>query len=188
MRPGRRGVRVLRRALDLVDGRSESWWESMLRLLHVLSGFAVEPQHVVHNAAGVVVARADLWIRGTRRVPEYDGADHRDRRRHQDDLRRDKALSREGLERYGYIATEIVHRPERIVQDAEDALGVPHVPGRAELWRAEARRSSITTAGAHALRRRLQRFVRAAPPRSTRPASGAIRLPSGACSGNTPSH
>ena len=35
----------------------------------------VEPQHVVLNAAGVEVARVDLRIRGTRRVPEYDGSD-----------------------------------------------------------------------------------------------------------------
>jgi hypothetical protein len=34
--PGRRGARTLRRALALSDPRSESAWESILRLLHVL--------------------------------------------------------------------------------------------------------------------------------------------------------
>lgn len=183
MRPGRRGVRVLRRALDLVDGRSESWWETMLRLVHVLSGVEVEPQHVVHNAAGVQVARVDLRIRGTHRVPEYDGGEHRGRARHEKDLRRDKALAREGLERFGYIATELVNAPERIVFDAEDALGWPHLPGRAETWRSEARRASISAAGKFALRRRLQRFVRTTSPRG----SGAIQSPSGAHVHDSPS-
>lgn len=172
MRKGRRGVRVLRRALDLVDGRSESWWETMLRLLHVLSGFRVEPQQRVTNAAGVEVARVDLRIIGSRRVPEYDGADHRERLQHQQDLRREKALSRAGLERYGYIATEIIHTPEQVVRDAEDGLGLPHIPTRAEVWRSEARLASISKAGRLALDRRLQRFVRTRSPRS-KPSSGA---------------
>lgn len=186
MRPGRRGVRVLRRALDLVDARSESWWETMLRLLHVLAGFDVEPQHVVHNAAGVEVARVDLRIRGTNRVPEYDGSEHRGRDRHEKDLRRDKILARQGLERYGYIATEIIHAPERVVSDGEDALGWPHLPGRVEIWRSEARRASISPAGKFALRRRLQRFVRTTSPRPTR-ASGANPSPTGAHLDDPPS-
>lgn len=186
MRPGRRGVRVLRRALDLADGRSESWWESMLRLLHVLSGVDVEPQRIVHNAAGVEVARVDLWIRGTHRIPEYDGSEHRGRTRHEKDLRRDKTLARQGLERYGYIATEIIHAPEGIISDAEDALGWPHLAGRVETWRSEARRASISPAGKFALRRRLERFVRTTSPRSKR-ASGANQSPTGAHPDDSPS-
>ncbi|AWB93927.1 hypothetical protein [Aeromicrobium chenweiae] len=173
MRPGRRGVRVLRRALELADGRSESWWETMLRLLHVLSGFEVDPQQVITNAAGVEIARVDLRIRGTNRVPEYDGSDHRERDRHERDLRREKALARAGLERYGYIATEILHAPERIVRDAEDARGMRHVPGRVDPWRAEARLASLSRTGQEALRRRLRRFVRTTSPRGRKPPSGA---------------
>ncbi|MCW2770713.1 MAG: hypothetical protein JWR27_2146 [Aeromicrobium sp.] len=172
MRPGRRGVRVLRRALDLADGRSESWWETMLRLLHELSGVPVDPQQVITNAAGVEVARVDLRIRGTNRVPEYDGSEHRARERHEKDLRRDKMLARQGLERFGYIATEIIHDPELIVRDAEDALELPHVLGRTGLWRSEARLATISATGQAALERRLQRFVRTTSPR-TRRASGA---------------
>lgn len=186
MRPGRRGVRVLRRALGLVDGRSESWWESMLRLVHVLSGFEVEPQQVVRNAAGVEVARVDLRLIGSTRVPEYDGSDHRDRLQHERDLRRDKALARAGLERYGYIGTEIVHAPEQIVRDAERALGLPAWSGRADRWRAEARLASISRVGQRALRERLDRFGRETSRRSRRP-SGANPPSSGAGSGTTAS-
>ena len=179
MRRGRRGVRVLRRALPLADGRSESWWETMLRLVHVLSGIAVDPQEVVVTRAGIEIARVDLRIRGTRRIAEYDGSDHRDRRQHEDDLRRDKALARAGLERYGYIATEIIHGSARIVHDAEDAAGLPHLPGRVDAWTDEARRATLSRAGQTALVRRLQRFTRSTSPR-TKPPSGARTSPSGA--------
>lgn len=179
MRKGRRGVRVLRRALDLADGRSESWWETMLRLVHELSGIAVEPQHVVRNAAGIEVARVDLRVRRSNRVAEYDGSDHRSRWQHQKDLRRDKALARVGLERYGYIATEIIHAPEMVIRDAEDDVGIPHSRGRLLRWRAEAAAATISAAGQGSLRRRLRRLVRTIPPR-TSPASGANRDTSGA--------
>jgi len=168
MRKGRRGVRVLRRALDLADGRSESWWETMLRLVHVLSGIPVDPQEHVLNAAGVEIARVDLRIVGSNRVAEYDGSDHRDRAQHEDDLRREKALNRQGLERYGYIATEIIHSARQIVRDAEDARGLPHVPDRAALWVAEARRASISPGGRARLVVRLDRMTRDASLRSRR--------------------
>lgn len=184
MVPGRRGVRVLRGAIDLCDGRSESRWESILRLVHVLSGIEVEPQRLIRNRAGVVVARADLWIVGTRRIPEYDGADHRDRHQHESDLRREKALVRLGYERLGYTAVELLRSPERVVRDAEDALGRGSLPGRCEPWKREAAASSLSTRGLAALDRRLSRFVRDTTPR---PSSGAKQDPSGADLRDTPS-
>ena len=36
--PRARGARTLRRAVGLADPRSESWWESVLRLVHVVAG------------------------------------------------------------------------------------------------------------------------------------------------------
>ncbi len=164
---GRRGVRVLRRALDLCDGRSESPWETILRLLHVLSGIAVEPQFLARDRAGAVVARGDLRIVGSRRLAEYDGADHRERRQHERDLRREKALTRAGYERFGYIAREILTDPARIVRDADDARGVPHDPTRVQPWLREAAASSLHRGGRAALERRLRRFARPASPRSS---------------------
>ena len=172
MRRGRRGVRVLRRALDLCDARSESWWETMLRLVHVLSGFEVDAQERILNRGGVEIARVDLRIRGTSRVAEYDGSDHRDRQQHQDDLRREKALQREGLERYGYIATEIVHGARQIVRDAELATGRPHVDSRADTWLTEAALASLTLKGRVALARRLDRMTRTTSQRVARRRAG----------------
>jgi len=161
--PGRRGVRLYRRALSLCDGRSESAWETVLRLLHVLGGlFDVRPQQVVRDAQGAVVARADLRV-GPRRLHEYDGAEHRGRAQHQADLRRDKALARLGLERYGYTAIEIHRSPGQILKDAEDALGLDHDPGRVQAWLEEYDRSSFSDLGAAQLSARLRRFERQTP-------------------------
>lgn len=162
---GRRGVRRLRQAISLCDRRSESAWETVLRLLHVLSGFRVEPQHVIRNGAGVVIARADLRITGTRRLPEYDGSGHRDRRQHELDLVRDKQLARLGYERFGYIASEILRSWPRIIRDAETACGLAADPDRAKLWREAFEASSLTRAGIHSLERRLRRFLRPHSPR-----------------------
>jgi very-short-patch-repair endonuclease len=153
-----RGLPMLRRALPLVDGRSESPWETVLRLMHVLCGIAVEPQVQVRDATGEVVARADLRVVGTRRLPEYDGASHRDKRRHERDLERDKVLARLAYERYGYIADELLHHPGQVIRDAEDALGLRHDPRRVEPWLTEFERSSLSPLGYRRLLHRLHRF------------------------------
>ena len=162
---GRRGVRMLRRALALCDGRSESAWETVLRLLHVLAGIDVEPQYLITDATGDPIARSDLMIKRTKRLPEYDGAHHRDRAQHERDLRREKRLARMGYERYGYTASEILREPDRIIRDAEDALGLSRDPTRLRLWLAEMTASSFSAPGRAALTRRLHRFVRMDVPR-----------------------
>ncbi|HZK36967.1 MAG TPA: hypothetical protein VFC57_08465 [Aeromicrobium sp.] len=172
--PGRRGVRVLRQALELCDGRSESRWESILRVLYQLSGIQVEPQVILVDKHGNFVARADLQIRGTNRLSEYDGAGHRERDQHRDDLRREKGLLRLGIERFGYTSVEIHRSPERIIADAEDALGWRHDPARLKNWHCEYERSSLSGNGKRALIRRLRRFSRSTTPRPSRSSSGAI--------------
>lgn len=77
----RRGAPLLRQALGLVDARSESAYETLLRLLHVACDVPVEPQHEVYDDHGAFVARGDLWIVGTTTLREYDGADHLGRAR-----------------------------------------------------------------------------------------------------------
>jgi hypothetical protein len=160
IRPHQRGGAKLRRALAYADGRAESWWETPLRLLHVWSGIEVEPQYRVYDDWGAFIARGDLWIVGTKRLHEYDGGHHdRPETRH-DDLARDKALARIEWERYGYIARNLVRGPERILRDAEDALGLLHRPQRLKRWHAEAARSTLSPAGRAALDRRLRRYWR----------------------------
>ena len=147
IRSRQRGLPRLRQALALCDGRSESPWETILRLLHVTCGIVVEPQATILDQHAAFIARADLRIRGTRRLPEYDGAVHRKRNQHQADLIREKALSREGWERYGYVAKEILGNPERVLRDAEEALGLPHDLRRLAGWRPLVAESSLSPEG-----------------------------------------
>ncbi len=161
-RPRSRGARVLRRAVTLADPRSESWWESVLRLLHVVTGLGpIECQVDVRDEAGFV-GRADLHLVGTSRYPECDGGEHRDVGRHRRDLRRDKALLRLGAERFGYTPAEIAHQPWMIIRDAEDARGWTPDPSRPARWWRLARVSTLTGHGRARLHARLDRYRRAA--------------------------
>ncbi len=157
-----RGAATLRRALALADNRSESWWESILRLQHVLTGLGpVECQPDI-RADGRFVARADLHLVGTNRYPECDGGEHRSRDRHAQDLRRDKAMARLGLERYGYTTAELAWRPDLVIRDAEDARGLPHDDRRMQIWWRAARLSTLTGSGRARLAGRLERYRLAA--------------------------
>lgn len=105
----RRGVRAARRALALLDPRSESPMESVLRVALVLAGLpAPTPQHVVLHH-GFFVARLDLAWPDVRLAVEYDGSHHLDRPQWVADLRR-----RERLEAAGWTV---------VVLTAEDVLG-----------------------------------------------------------------
>lgn len=170
--PGRRGARTLRRALTLADDRSESPWETVLRLVHEFGGIDVTPQYVVTDANGGPVARGDLRVGNARRLHEYDGAVHREGGQHGADLGRDKALARVDWERYGCTAKEIRVNAGQILRDAEDALDLPHDPGRVGAWLAEYERSSLAPVGWHALARRLRRFDRTEAPRHS-PSGGS---------------
>lgn len=172
MRRGRRGVRVLRQALTLVDGRSDSPWETVLRLAHTLSGIRVEPQHQLRDETGNIIWSLDMLITGTRRAAEFDGGVHRTAEVHQRDMRRDRLLSRHGIERYAYGAQDIRDDPAQIVRDAEEALGLARLPGRSRWWLAEFEQSSFHPQGYGRLKHRLERFARRSTPRQ-RSASGA---------------
>ena len=150
----------MRDSLAYVDGRSESWWESVLRMAHHLAEIPIESQVEIVNRIGYFVARTDLHIVGTNRYPEYDGSTHRERLRHGEDLRREKGMARLAYERYGYTSDEIVQTPAMVIEDAEDALGWPHDPRRLKAWLYELDRSSISKAGWIRLQRRLKRFAR----------------------------
>lgn len=148
----RPGVRVLREALDLCDPRSESPWESVLRVFHVICEVPVEPQHEVRDEFGGFVARGDLWIVGSRVLHEYDGAVHRDRRTQQADLRRERRLGAVSWTRRGYTSRDLLDHAHLILREADATLDRPHRPARLRGWHAILRGSLFTPAG----RRELQ--------------------------------
>lgn len=151
----RRGAPMLRRALPWVDGRSESAWETLLRMLHACAGVPVEPQYEVLDVAGQLVARGDLWITGTRVLHEYDGGDHLEVKRQRKDLARSRRLDAEHWIRRGYTSQEVLHQATSILRDADRSLGRPHRPDRVRPWHALVLDSLFTPAGTARLRRRL---------------------------------
>ena len=151
----RRGAPLLRRALGLADPGSESPWETLLRVLHVAVGAPVVPQHVVTDTDGAFVARGDLWLRGTRVLHEYDGADHRTARGQTSDLRRDRALLAAGWNRRGYTATDLCRQPVAVLRDVDRSLGRAHRPERIHRWLELLAASTFSTSGRARLRARL---------------------------------
>lgn len=149
----RRGAPMLRRVLSLADGRSESAWESMLRVLHVVCDVPVQPQADMFDDE-VFVARGDLLITGTRTLHEYDGEEHLKRPRQRKDLSRARRLGHIGYTRRGYTSHEVRKQAVGILRDADRSLGRVHRPERVRAWHALLMDSLFTPSGTERLRRR----------------------------------
>lgn len=154
-REHRRGAPRLREALSLVDGRADSAWEVLLRVLHVVCDVPVEPQHELWTPEGEHVARGDLWVVGTTSLHEYDGGHHLTRPQQRRDLERGRRIVAAGLTRRGYTSEHVLRQGVSILRDADLALGRPHDPRRIHAWHALLRESLFTPAGQARLRRRL---------------------------------
>lgn len=126
----RRGAPMLRRGSARADGRSESAWETLLRVLHRVCGVPVEPQCVIEDEHGGFVARADLRIIGTTTIHEYDGGEHRKKTRQGKDLARERRIGSAVWTRRGYTDAEVLHQGIAILRDADRSLGRVHRPER----------------------------------------------------------
>ncbi len=153
----RRGAPLLRRAIPLMDGRAESIFESLLRLLHDVCGIEVEPQHLVIDEGGSLIARADLLITGTRTLHELDGGHHRARAQQRRDLNRDRRLLAAGYQRRGYTSDDVLTTPVGILRDADATLGREHDPSRIRAWHSLLLASLFTPSGRQRLERRVGR-------------------------------
>lgn len=145
--PRRKGAPALRRALALADARSESPWESLLRLLHWCLDVAVTPQVELVDATGRFVARADLMLDGTETLHEYDGADHRDAAQHRKDLDRDRRIVTSGRARRGYTSDIVLYSPQVVMWDCEATLGRRLEPVGLDHWRRLVAESLRTASG-----------------------------------------
>ena len=149
---GRPGSGRLRCAAALSDPRSESAWETVLRLFHVAVEIDVKPQHYVYDDTGRLAGRVDLWVLGTSCAHEYDGDEHEKAPRRKKDLRRARRLLDAGMARRGYVADDLLNHPRAMLQEMDRALGRPHRPARLRRWYRWLRESSYSAGG----RRRLQ--------------------------------
>lgn len=106
---GRPGARAVARALALTDDRSMSPKETALRLIWVLDAGLPVPRcnwPVAHDD-GRLIGRPDLLSEEYAVVGEFDGAQHRSRSRHRDDLRRDDAFMSVGLEPFRVVGADL---------------------------------------------------------------------------------
>jgi very-short-patch-repair endonuclease len=131
-----RGAPQLRALLPLLDDRSESPWESVMRVLHTRADVKVEPQKVICDQWGRFVACGDLWLVGTRRIHEYDGEVHRDRQTHRSDLARDRRLIEIDWQRVGFTSPQLLHEGGSIIASADRLLGRTWNPQRLAGWEA----------------------------------------------------
>jgi hypothetical protein len=166
----RRGAPKLRRALDLADARSESAWETLLRVLHVSFAVEVEPQVALYDEGGGFLGRADLWLRGTNALHEYDGEHHLTRQQQRVDLRRARRLGNDEWLRRGYTSNDVLHQAVTILRDADLSLGREHRPSRIRPWHDLLKDSLFTSSGQERLRNRLHLAGPATPLRGTRSA------------------
>jgi hypothetical protein len=162
----RRGAPLLRQAIELADRRSESPWESLLRLLHVVCGVDVEPQRRFFDH-GRFVARADLWVVGTCLLQEHDGGGHRAVAQHRSDLERDRRIADAGLTRRGYTAPDLCRHPQDILAPAYAALGRPFHMGMLDPWWPLWETSCFSLQGRRRLSTRLARRQTRTPSRTT---------------------
>ncbi|UDY23160.1 hypothetical protein [Nocardioides sp. Kera G14] len=119
----RRGVVRFREALALADARSESPWETRLRLLHVSAGLSVTPQVEILDEFGRFVARADLVVDATGQIQEYDGAQHRAAEVQRKDLVRDRQLADLDRPRRAYVSRDLLDSPQEVLRPIEAVLG-----------------------------------------------------------------
>jgi hypothetical protein len=151
----RRGARLLRRAIDLADGRAESAFEVLLRVLHDSCGIDVEPQYEVFDEYGGFVARGDLWLVRTTTLHEYAGADHLTRPRQRRDLARGRRVAGVEWVRRGYTNVEVLRQGVAILREADAAIGRAHRPERIRAWHELLRDSLFTPAGTARFRARI---------------------------------
>jgi hypothetical protein len=120
----RRGVRLARQALGLLDPRARSGMESRLRLLLVTAGLGAPDVAVeITNRDGRVVATVDLAYARFRIVLEYEGDQHRtDRDQWNRDIHRYERLNEFGWIVIRITAEDIYRYPERIVARVRSAM------------------------------------------------------------------
>ncbi|MDZ4235961.1 MAG: hypothetical protein U1C73_19880 [Dietzia sp.] len=122
--PGARGIRSLRKVLELVDGGAESPQETRVRLLLIRDGLPRPSTQIpVRNAMGKVVRRVDMGWPEYGVGVEYDGEHHwTDPAAHAEDITRLEFLATRGWVIIRVSARHLRDAPEDITRRARDAL------------------------------------------------------------------
>lgn len=143
----RPGVRLLREVWRRSTGKCDSGGEAVLQEFHHVLEIAFEAQKRLFNEAGQLVAVADLLIRGTRRLHEFDGAVHRDKLAHRADLRRDRGLHSAAYVRRGFTLDDLLNHALVTMHEIDRDLGRPHRMRRYRAWQALVEQSLYSPVG-----------------------------------------
>ncbi len=112
----RRGVRIARAALSLLNERSRSRGESHLRVIVVVGGLPCPEVNVAINTDwGEWLAEPDLVYRRARLALEYNGRDHADVRRTRKDISREIDVDSNDWKVVVFGPREVFGHPHRIV-------------------------------------------------------------------------
>ena len=163
-RQRRRGAPLLRRVIPMLDPRSESPWESVMRVLHQAAEIPVTPQYEVFDEFGRFIARVDLRIGRTQRAHEYDGAMHREGDVHEQDLAHDRRLLGAGWQRHGFTSRQLLTGGAEVIADADRLLGRVWDARRLAAWRHLVEHSLYGRAGRA---RAYRQWQRTRPPSET---------------------
>lgn len=118
---GRKGVRGLRRVLELTDPGAESPMETRLRLLIVLAGLPRPLTQVkLRDVRGDAIARVDLYFPEAQLVVEFDGGIHRDML--VDDNRRQNLILAAGYRLLRFTGADVLGNPGRVLAQIRYAL------------------------------------------------------------------
>lgn len=131
----RPGTRLLRRVWERRNPRSESAGETLLHKFHQVMDVETDSQVDIFDDDGRFVCRADLVVRGTTSLHEYDGGIHRDLHVHRRDLRRERALATTPYTRRGYTLDDLLNHPAATMHELDRLLRRPHRPQRLRRWR-----------------------------------------------------
>jgi very-short-patch-repair endonuclease len=125
---GYRGVRRLKRALELADPGAESVMETRLRLLVVLAGLPRPRTQVsLRDDFGLFLARPDLYYPDARLAIEYDGATHRASLAA--DNRRQNRMIDAGYRLLRFTASDVLSAPDSVVTLVRRALSASTIQG-----------------------------------------------------------
>jgi len=135
---GRRGIRRLRRVIELAEPAAESPMETRLRMVLVNGGLPRPAAQVsVYDERGELAGRPDLYYESHRLGIEYDGDVHRSALAA--DNRRQNRLLAAGVTLLRFTASDVRGNPESIVDQV--ATELRRAPAKAPFGAAGMRRS-----------------------------------------------
>jgi uncharacterized protein DUF559 len=117
----RKGVKALRRVIELAEPAAESPMETRLRLMLILAGLPrPEVQRPLIGDGGRFLARADLFYPEKQLVIEFDGSTHKTSL--VEDSRRQNRLISAGYSILRFTTSDVLGSPDSLVMQIRQAL------------------------------------------------------------------